>query len=140
MGMKRELVHQLNRLPFVEDGKERTVCVEDSHGSPEQKCPKFIAGYCRGQNLRFTHPCWCSHPSRKTEGSRYFLTDVPLESAKGNEIRDKFMTSAPFHDGRPRVVAINAISNRALERCHKDYRDYLLKKHGEEPTVRELYH
>jgi len=138
--MPRDYVHRLNRLPFIEDGNERTVCVEDAHGSPEQKCMRFIAGYCRGQNLRFTHPCYCSHPRRTTEGARFRLDDVDLYSAKGNEIASKFMTSAPFHNGRPRVVSIKAIHNGVLAKCHNEYRMYLAKKHGEEPTVRELYH
>lgn len=138
--MPRELVHKLNTLPFVEDGKERTICVEDSHGSPEQKCPKFIAGYCRGQNLRFTHPCWCWHEKRRTESARYSLTRVSLHSAKGNEIASKFMASAPFHDGYPEVLEVNAIHNPVLEKCHDEYREYLQTKHGEEPAVRELYH
>jgi len=44
----RELVHSLNRKQFVEAGKPRSVgvCIDDAHGSPEQRCPKFIAGYC----------------------------------------------------------------------------------------------
>lgn len=138
--MERELVHRLNRLPFIEDRQERTICVDDSHGSPEQKCPKFIAGYCRGQNLRFTHPCWCWHERRTTEAATYSKTRVSLESAKGNEIATKFMTSAPFHDGRPKVVEVNAIHNSVLEKCHEEYRRYLQTKHGDEPAVRELYH
>merc|ERR1712110_1238897 len=138
--MPRALVHRLNELPFREDGKERTICVDDSHGSPEQKCPKFIAGYCRGQNLRFTHPCYCYHPQRTTDDAKYRLIDVDLYSAKGNEIQTKFLTSASFHDGTPRVVAIKAITNNVLARCHDQYRQYLATKHGEEPTVRELYH
>jgi len=138
--MPRELVRRLNVLPFFEDGTERRVCVEDSHGSPEQKCPKWIAGYCRGQNLRFTHPCWCHHPRRETEGARYHLEDVSLQSAKGNEIASKFVASAPFHDGNPRVVGVKAIVNKTLERCHEGYRRYLATKHREEPKVRELYH
>lgn len=136
----RDLVHRLNQLPFKEGGKDRTVCVEDAHGSPEQKCPKWIAGYCRGQNLRFTHPCWCWHPRRETENTRYHLEEVALTSAKGNEIADKFMKSAPFHNGMPRVVRVRAIINQTLARCHEGYRRYLATKHGEEPTVRELYH
>jgi len=138
--MDRELVHRLNRVTFVEEGKERTVCVEDSHGSPEQRCPKFIAGYCRGQNLRFTHPCWCWHEKRRTESARYTLEALSLSSAKGNEIACKFMASAPFHDGYPSVLQINAIHNPVLEGCHEEYRKYLQTKHGEEPSVRELYH
>jgi len=113
---------------------------EDAHGSPEQKCPKWIAGYCRGQNLRFTHPCWCSHPERETKDATYRLDIIDLSSAKGNEIRDKFLKSSPFYDGEPRIVAIKAIINHSLARCHEDYRKYLCTKHGEEPTVRELYH
>jgi hypothetical protein len=138
--MPRELVHKLNRLEFVEDGKRRTVCVEDAHGSPGQKCPKFIAGYCRGQNLRFTHPCWCDHPARPTEKARYELTPIALDSAKGVELHDKFMGSAPFHNGRPRVIGIKAIHNQVLSRCHEDYQEYLTTKHMEEPAVQELYH
>jgi len=136
----RELVHRLNRLPFIEGGIERTICVDDAHGSPEQKCPKWIAGYCRGQNLRFTHPCWCFHPERETAEARYCLESIGLSSAKGNEIIDKFMKSAPFHDGQPRIVTIKAIINHTLARCHEDYRRYLTEKHGEAPTERELYH
>merc|ERR1712232_1440086 len=112
----------------------------DAHGSPEQKCPRWIAGYCRGQNLRFTHPCWCFHPERATQGARYCLEDIDLSSAKGNEIMDKFMKTSPFHDGQPRIVTIKAIINDSLAQCHEGYRQYLTTKHGEEPTVRELYH
>lgn len=65
---------------------------------------------------------------------------MSLSSAKGNEIASKFMASAPFHDGYPEVVAVNAIHNPALERCHEEYRKYLQTKHDEEPAVRELYH
>lgn len=136
----RDLVHRLNRLPFVEHGNARTICVEDAHGSPGQKCPKFIAGYCRGQNLRFTQPCWCSHPPRPTERATYKLTSVPLESAKGVEILEKFMASGTFHNGSPHVVGIKAIDNQVLSKCHEEYRDYLKTKHMEEPAVQELYH
>jgi len=136
----RDVVHQLNTLPFVEDGKVRTICVDDGHGSAGQKCPKFIAGYCRGQTLRFTHPCWCAHPARPTERARYELSHIPLESAKAVELMDKFMASGSFHDGTPRVVGIRAIQNETLSRCHEEYRDYLTTKHLEEPAVQELYH
>lgn len=136
----KDLVHRLNVLPFVEGGKERTICVDDAHGSPEQKCPKWIAKYCRGQNLRYTHPCWCWHPKRETDGAHFKLESVELESAKGNEIVTKFMNSAPFHDGQPRVVRIHAIKNPVLSRLHEEYRRYLAMKHREEPSVRELYH
>lgn len=138
--MPRELVHKLNRLPFVEDGKRRTICVEDGHGSPGQKCPKFIAGYCRGQNLRFTHPCWCDHIARPTEKAQVKLTPIILDSAKGVELIDKFMASGPFHNGNPKVVGIKAIHNEVLSRCHNEYREYLTTKHMEEPAVQELYH
>jgi len=106
----------------------------------EQDCPKFIAGYCRGQNLRFTHPCWCRHPARKTERAKYEMEEIFVTSAKGNEIATKFMSSAPFHDGQPKVKHIYAIKNEVLERCHAEYRNYLKTKHEEEPAVRELYH
>lgn len=140
--MPREIVHRLNKLPFIENGKKRTVCVEDAHGSPEQSCPKWIAGYCRGQNLRYTHPCWCSHPQRETERAHYTLDEISLSSAKGNEIVSKFLASAEygFHDGMPEVVAVHAIRNEKLASCHEAYRKYLRQKHGDEPLVRELYH
>lgn len=137
----KDLVHRLNTATYVEGGKERRqICVEDGHGSPEQECPKFIAGYCRGQNLRYTHPCYCWHQTRRTEGKTYSFERIALDSAKGNEIKDKFMKSAPFHDGMPCVTGIRAIANETLARCHDEYRRYLAQKHDEEPTVRELYH
>lgn len=136
----RELVHKLNRLTFVENGAPRTICVDDGHGSPGQKCPKFIAGYCRGQNLRFTHPCWCDHPPQPTQRARFELTPISLDSAKGVELCEKFMASAPFHNGHPTVIGIKAINNKTLSDCHDEYRDYLTTKHMEEPAVQELYH
>lgn len=138
--MPRELVHQLNTFMFNENGKEHRICVEDAAGSPEQKCPKFIAKYCRGHNLRFTHPCWCWHPRRETDNARYALEPISLDGAKGNEIVDNFMSSGSFHNGIPQVVAINAINNSTLTKLHDEYRAYLATKHREEPKVRELYH
>lgn len=139
--MPRELVHRLNKAPFVEAGKERLICVDDAHGSPEQRCPRWIAGYCRGRNLRYTHSCWCSHQARPTEQARYRLVEVDLWGAKGTEITEKFMQSAPFHDGsRPWVVAIHAVQNEVLARLHEEYRAYLRNKNKEEPSMRELYH
>merc|ERR1712187_707539 len=55
-------------------------------------------------------------------------------------IMTEFMKSFPFIDGQPRVAAVKAIINHTLARCHEGYRQYLATKHGEEPTVRELYH
>jgi len=137
----RELVHRLNRLPFVEAGRERLICVDDAHGSPQQQCPRWIAGYCRGRNLRFTHSCWCAHRERPTEKARYKLVAVDLAGAKGTEIVDKFLQSTPFHDGvRPRVVAVHAVQNDTLAHLHEEYRLYLRNKNKEEPSVRELYH
>jgi len=136
----RELVHQLNTYPFNESGMEHRICVEDAAGSPEQKCPKFIAKYCRGQNLRFTHQCYCRHPQRATDRAQYVLEDIDLNGAKGNEIASKFMASGPFHDGMPRIASIKAIKNDMLSGLHDEYRSYLAEKHREEPKVRELYH
>jgi len=136
----RELVHQLNTFLFNENGVEHRICVEDAAGSPAQKCPKFIAKYCRGQNLRFTHPCWCWHPQRATDRAQYTLENIRLDGAKGNEIASKFMASGPFHDGNPRIVSIKAIKNDVLSGLHDEYRCYLAEKHREEPKVRELYH
>merc|ERR1711985_214482 len=112
--MPRDVVRQLNDKPFVADNTTSRICIDSYHGSPEQKCPKFIAGYCRGQNLRFTHPCWCSHQARPTERARFELTPIPSESAKGMELMDKFMASAPFHNGGPKVLGIKAIHNPIL--------------------------
>ncbi|CAE7291038.1 unnamed protein product, partial [Symbiodinium sp. CCMP2456] len=138
--MPRELVHRLNRLPFMEDGQQRTICVEDGHGSPEQDCPKYIAKYCRGQNLRFTNPCWCKHPGRETDSARFSLEYVDLCSAKGNEIQSRFMASAPFQNGEPVIVGIRQVKNPLLSRLHEEYRRYLKTRHREEPTARELFH
>merc|ERR1712007_147386 len=133
--------HKLNTLPFYENGKQRTVCVEDGHGSPNNpNCPRCIAGYCRGQNLRYTHPCWNQHPPKPTLNARPTLTPIRLDSAMGVELTDKFMASAPFHNGRPTIVEINAIHNETLWRCHEEYRKYLITKHMEEPAVQDLYH
>jgi len=136
----RALVHKLNAAPFNEQGKQRTICVEDAHGSPGQPCPRSVAGFCRGQNLRFTHPCFCSHPERRTANARYTLTDIDLDSAKGMEICDKFMASAPFHTGYPTITGIKAINNPVLSRCHEEYRNFLTTKHMDEPAEQELYH
>jgi len=136
----RALVHKLNSASFIERGTRRTICVEDAHGSPGQSCPRFIAGYCRGQNLRFTHPCFCSHPERPTARARYTLEPIDMSGAKGMEICEKFMASAPFHTGYPKVVGINAIKNPVLSKCHDEYRKYLTTKHMDEPAEQELYH
>jgi len=136
----KDLVHRLNTLPFQENGIEHNICVEDMEGSPEQKCPKLVANYCRGQNLRYTQPCWCWHPRQLTDSARYTLESVDLQGAKGNEIAGKFMSTSPFHDGNPRVVSIKAIKNDVLVRLHEEFRQYLANRHREEPKVRELYH
>jgi len=114
--------------------------VEDAHGSPGQQCPRYIANYCRGANLRYTHPCRCDHPARSTDRAVFKLTPIDLTGAKGTEICDKFMSSAPFHNGNPRIIGIKAIQNRELSRCHQEYRQYLTNKHDEEPVEQELYH
>merc|ERR1719343_1969601 len=138
--MPRDVVHRLNHETLRTGGQAMKVCVDDFHGSPEQKCPKWIAGYCRGQNLRFTSPCWCRHEVRATERATFSLKPIALDGAKGDEIVTKFMASAPFHNGTPRVVGIKQIQNDTLLKCHETYRQWLMDKHGEEPTVQELYH
>jgi len=90
--------------------------------------------------LRHTHPCFCSHPPRATERARFTLEPLDLDGAKGVEIRDKFMASAPFHTGRPTIVGIKVIKNDALSKCHEEYRKYLTTKHVDEPAEQELYH
>merc|ERR1712151_1091879 len=139
--MPRDVVHRLNQETLRTGGQAMKVCVDDYHGSPEQKCPKWIAGYCRGQNLRFTQPCWCQHEPRKTQHAKYSLKLLPLDGAKGDEIVSKFMASAyHFYNGQPCVTAIRAIQNHTLQRCHNEYREYLRNKHGGEPVCQELYH
>jgi len=110
------------------------------NGSPGQKCPKWIAQYCRGRNLSYTTPCWCNHPTCPTDRARFQLTPLDLGSAKGEELISKFMASGCFHDGMPRVVAIQTISNDVLQSLHMDYRKYLLEKNKEEPDALELFH
>jgi hypothetical protein len=136
----REVVKGLNDQPFVAGGTSSRICIDDFYGSPVKECPKWIAGYCRGQNLRFTSPCFCKHKSRPTEGARYTLTTIPLDGAKGDEIKSKFMASAPFHNGMPDIVGIKQIKNERLAKCHEEFRQWLADKHGEEPAVQELYH
>merc|ERR1719188_1105043 len=127
-------------MPFVEGGVERTVTVDDAHGSPDQRCPRSIARYCRGSNLRYVDPCWCKHPELPTARASFTMDDVTLDSAKGNDILSAFMGSAPFHDGQPTITCIRAIHNPALERQHELYRRYLTEKNGEAPRQVELYH
>jgi len=138
--MPVDVVRKLNVQPFSVDNTSTRLCVDSFYGSPEQECPKWIAGYCRGQNLRFTSPCWCRHKQRTTEGAKYTLTSIPVNGAKGDEITSKFMASAPFHNGMPEVVGIKQIKNDKLLKCHEEFRQWLTDKHGEEPTVQELYH
>jgi len=137
----KDVVHELNKRTFVENGVERFITVDDAHGSPSMRCPRWIARYCRGRNLRFTHSCWCKHEALPTANAKYYLQEIDQWSAKGTEIWEKFMQSAPFHDGSyPTIVKISAIQNHTLSRLHEEYRGYLRNKNKEEPVVRELYH
>lgn len=138
--MSRDDVVALNTKPFIECGTERTLTVDDAHGSQGQRCPRSIAGYCRSRNLRFVDPCWCDHGALPTRDASYRLDNVPLDSAKGDEIRTAFLESAPFHSGMPQVLAVRAICNRQLQRQHEFYRRYLTQKNGEAPRQVELYH
>jgi hypothetical protein len=138
--MPKAIVQRLNNVDLTVGGESIRVCVNNYHGDPKQKCPKWIAGYCRGRNLRFTSPCWCQHESSPTANARFTLTPLELSGAKCDEIISKFMASAPFHNGHPRVVGIKQIRNDTLSKQHQQYREYLANKHGEEPTSQELYH
>lgn len=135
----RDLVSLMSTAVFTEGGVERMICVTDGHGSRTSRCPHATAGYCRGHNLRFTNPCWCRHDERPAY-VHHSLKEIGLETAKGEELSSKFMTSAPFHDGCPRIVKIHAIKNTRQAQLFSQYRLYLAKKNGEEPPVRELYH
>jgi len=132
-------VLRLNSSEFIEGGVKRTVCVEDMNGSRGAECRRWIAGYCRGQNLRFTRPCWCDHKQRETQNARYTLKSIELDGAKGEEIISKFQASFP-NSRAPHVVGVKKIHNEVLAKCHEQYRSYLANKHGEEPAVQELYH
>lgn len=140
--MPRQLVHKLNSEVFHEGGQERLVCVEDAHGSPEVRCFYSVGNrrFCRGQNLRHTNPCWCSHGEQKTDRSTFSFKNVPLKSAKGSEIVEKFMLHAPFHNGYPKVVSIRAIVNEDLATLHGAYQTWLRIRHKEEPLCWELFH
>jgi len=129
-----------NSKTFTECGVDRQVTVDDAHGSPGQRCPRSIAGYCRGQNLRFVDPCWCSHDPLPTAGSTFTMKGIDLASAKGDEIRSAFMRQTPFHNGMPQVLAICSVHNRRLESRHEFFRRYLTEKNGEAPRQVELYH
>mmetsp|Transcript_73827 Transcript_73827/g.213624 ORF Transcript_73827/g.213624 Transcript_73827/m.213624 type:complete len:387 (+) Transcript_73827:1169-2329(+) len=136
----RAEVLALNDRPFVECGVSRSVTVDDAHGSQGQQCPRSIAGYCRGRNLRFVDPCWCEHRALPTASATYRLEEIDLGSAKGDEICSAFMKSEPFHDGRPTVLSVRAIHNKTLARQHELFRAYLTEKNGEAPRQVELYH
>jgi len=135
-------VHKLNQCPFMEMDVERLVCVDDAHGSPTQLCEYGKnTGYCRGQNLRFSMPCWCRHPPRLTETARFTREQLDRDSAKYNELVGRFMESAPFHNGRPRVVGVYAINNPDLARLHHSYHGFCVEKcRGVEPMRLELFH
>jgi len=120
----------------MEGGTERTVTVDDAHGSPGQKCPRNVAMYCRGRNLRFVDPCWCDHANVPTQLAGYTLEPLDLEGAKADEIINNFcktMTGA-------RVTAINIVNNETLSKLHDKYKNYLQTKNSEDPKVIELYH
>jgi hypothetical protein len=138
--LPRDLVHQLNELEFVEVGTKRLIAVDDAHGSRGSKCFRSVAQFCRGHNLSFVDPCWCDHPVSPTASAKYTLTPIGLSSARGDEIVSKFMSSAPFHNGAPRIVKINAIDNATLNNLFDRFRSYLAEKNKEEPKVIELYH
>jgi len=138
--ISRQTVLKLCDVTFLEGGKERTITVDDGHGSPGQKCPRTIAMYCRGRNQRFLDPCWCLHEVRPTELATFELQAIDLAGAKGEEIVSRFMKSAPFHDGQPKVIEINAIENPILATLHDRYKAYLRDKNKEDPKVMELFH
>jgi len=110
-------------------------------------CPRLTgpSGYCRGWNI-FGHRAWqwgCpfEHPLelRPTHGTMYNLEDVLPRSAKYDEIETAFQQSAPFHDGRPRLVAVHRVVNPALERMYEQRRAFLAQKHGF-TVEKELWH
>jgi hypothetical protein len=134
-------VKKLGSLTFTEGGVERTVTVDDAHGSEGQKCTRYIANYCRARNLRYVDPCRCDHGPLPSLSASYSLVPIDLGSAKGDEILSKFMSGGCFHDGNPQVVSINGIQNPTLQGLHEKYRAYLTQKNdGEEPKAVDLFH
>lgn len=72
--------------------------------------------------------------------AKFQLKKLDLKSAKGDELRSKFLRSGSFIDGVPEVVAINAIENPSLAVQHEQFRAYLEAKNGEAPKTVELFH
>jgi len=132
----RQEVLRLNEAPFQEDGRQRTLTVDDAHGSPGQKCARSIARYCRGRNLRFVDPCNCSHGPLPTDGAVWELQPLTLGGAKADEITGKFLASMQG----AKVLAISAVKNDTLLALHEHYRSYVREKNGTEPKCIELYH
>jgi len=129
---------RLRSLPAMQADRLRKV--DDAHGSPEQRCPRAIARYCRGQTLRFTNPCWCTHERIPTEGATYQLKAIRLDSAKADEITSAFHKTWHHPTRKPVITAIHVVSNKALESLHRQFADYLARKNGERSREVELYH
>eukprot|EP01006_Ploeotia_vitrea_P008852 TRINITY_DN21043_c0_g1_i1.p1 TRINITY_DN21043_c0_g1~~TRINITY_DN21043_c0_g1_i1.p1 ORF type:complete len:701 (-),score=69.49 TRINITY_DN21043_c0_g1_i1:7-2073(-) len=125
------------------------ICVEDVQpDSPffkNEVCPRMKGRgkYCRAENLKFVKPgCWFQHPPiwKGTRFAEYHLEDVDLASAKGMEVVEEFMSTAPFDGGSPKVMNVKKIVNNVLHHLYEQRRQYSESKHATGATEVELYH
>eukprot|EP01006_Ploeotia_vitrea_P051788 TRINITY_DN67602_c5_g1_i1.p1 TRINITY_DN67602_c5_g1~~TRINITY_DN67602_c5_g1_i1.p1 ORF type:complete len:381 (-),score=21.92 TRINITY_DN67602_c5_g1_i1:426-1568(-) len=144
--ISKDAVWELGRRPY--HGKY-TICVDDCQpqnpAHTSQVCPRYkgVSKFCRWANIRYAgNPCDFQHPPRMSPTIRaeYWMEDVPLRSAKGEELVSHFMQSAPFHNGTPRVVGIQSISNPILHERYEARKRYQDSKHSTAGTECELYH
>lgn len=115
-------------------------------------CPRLLgpSRFCRGWNLRGHHAwqwgCPFEHPAEEwqTYGTSYNLEEVRRGTAKFDEIETELLRSAPFASadgttGRPELLAVRRVVNRALEAAFQSRRAFLQEKHGH-VVERELWH
>eukprot|EP01006_Ploeotia_vitrea_P022062 TRINITY_DN54471_c0_g1_i1.p1 TRINITY_DN54471_c0_g1~~TRINITY_DN54471_c0_g1_i1.p1 ORF type:complete len:544 (+),score=72.91 TRINITY_DN54471_c0_g1_i1:202-1632(+) len=126
-----------------------TICVEDvqpkSPHFAEEVCPRLKGRgrFCRAENIKYVkHGCYFQHPQvwKPTSFAEYSMTPIPLDSAKGDEIVSDFMSTAPFHNGRPKIIKIQKIVNNVLHHLYEQRKQYSESKHATGATEVELYH
>jgi len=115
-------------------------------------CPRLLgpSHFCRGWNIRGHHSwqwgCPFDHPekSRATFGATYSFLPVVGGTAKYDEIETDLSLTAPFtsssgHAGTPRIVAVQRVVNKKLERLYEERRGFLHDKQGF-VVEKELWH
>eukprot|EP00929_Paragymnodinium_shiwhaense_P071328 TRINITY_DN3627_c0_g1_i1.p1 TRINITY_DN3627_c0_g1~~TRINITY_DN3627_c0_g1_i1.p1 ORF type:complete len:984 (-),score=144.64 TRINITY_DN3627_c0_g1_i1:280-3231(-) len=139
-------------------GQHRISVDDQQPDNPRVKnkvCPRLTgpSHYCRGWNISGHHSwqwrCPFKHPdeARSTHHASYTAQKMPRHSAKFNEIEAEFMqgtddqlfTGADGCMGKPRIVAVKRIVNRALERLYGERRGFMQDKHGF-AVEKELWH